>query len=49
MIAVLMTGCAGSGAPKDATDRSHDAGFDQTIGVADSLCRYRSGSLCPDV
>ena len=37
MIAVLMTGCAGSGDPKDAADRSHDAGFDQTIGVADSL------------
>ena len=37
MIAVLMTGCAGSGAPKDATDRSHDAGFDQTMRAADSL------------
>ena len=37
MIAVLMTGCAGSGAPKDATDRSHDAGFDQTMRTADSL------------
>ena len=37
MIAVLMTGCAGSGGPKDATDRSHDAGFDQTMRAADSL------------
>lgn len=32
-----MTGCAGSGAPKDATGRSSDAGFYQTMGMADSL------------
>ena len=37
MIAALMTGCAGSDGPKDATDLSYDAGFDQTMGVADSL------------
>ena len=32
-----MTGCAGSGDPKDATGRSSDAGFYQTMGMADSL------------
>ncbi len=37
IITVLMTGCAGSGDPKDATGRPHDAGFNQTMGVADSL------------
>ncbi len=36
-MAVLMTGCAGSSGPKDATGRSYDAGFDQTMGIADSL------------
>ncbi len=37
MIAVLMTGCSGSGDPKDATGRSSDARFYQTMGIADSL------------
>ena len=37
MIAVLMTGCSGCGTPEDATDSSHDATFDQTMGLADSL------------
>ena len=37
MIAVLMTGCTGSGDPVDTTGRSHDAGFNQDMGVADSL------------
>ena len=37
MTAALMTGCSGSGDPKDATGRSSDAGFYQTMGMADSL------------
>ena len=37
MIAVLMTGCTGSGGTKDATDRSYDADFNQTMDIADSL------------
>lgn len=37
LIAALMTGCAGSDGQKDATGRSHDAEFDQTMGIADSL------------
>ena len=37
MIVALMTGCAGGDGTKEATDRSHDAGFDQAMGVADSL------------
>ena len=37
MIAILMTGCTGSGDPEDATGRSHDAAFDQVMDVADSL------------
>ena len=32
-----MTGCTGSGDPVDTTGRSHDAGFNQAMGVADSL------------
>ena len=32
-----MTGCSGSGDPKDATGRSSDARFYQTMGIADSL------------
>lgn len=37
MVAVLTTGCADSSDPKEATDRTHDAGFDQDMAVADSL------------
>jgi AraC-like DNA-binding protein len=37
MIAALMTGCASNGDQKDATGRSLDAGFNQTMSVADSL------------
>ena len=37
MTAALMTGCADSGDPKDETGRSSDAGFYQTMGMADSL------------
>ena len=37
MIAVLLTGCSGSSDTKDATGRSGDAGFYQTMGMADSL------------
>ena len=37
MIVTLMTGCTSSDGPKEATGRSHDAGFDQAMGVADSL------------
>lgn len=37
IIAVLMTGCTGSGGQKDATGLSYDAGFAKTMSVADSL------------
>lgn len=37
MIVALLTGCAGGDGTKDATGRSHDAGFSQTMAVADSL------------
>ena len=37
MIVTLMTGCTSSDGPKEATGRSHDAGFDQAMGVVDSL------------
>ena len=37
VIAVLVIGCAGSDGPKDTTGRSLDIGFEQTMGVADSL------------
>ena len=36
-MAVLMTGCTGSGGQKDATVLSHDADFAKTMNVADSL------------
>ena len=37
IMAVLMTGCTGSGGQKDATGPSHDADFSKTMSVADSL------------
>ena len=37
MIVALLTSCAGGDGTKDATGRSHDAGFSQTMAVADSL------------
>ena len=37
IMAVLMTGCTGSGGQKDATCPSHDADFSKTMSVADSL------------
>ncbi len=40
MIAAMMTGCGGSGDPKDAAGRSYDTGFDQTKGIADSLYNH---------
>lgn len=37
MIAVLMPSCTGNDNPEDATQSTYDAGFDQTMTVADSF------------
>ena len=46
MMAALMTGCAGSGGPKDAAGLSQDAGFYQAMGVADFIRDCRLEHAC---